>query len=740
MDLRSTIKLLSFLVVLLLLGCQSESKSKFGIDNSEFILQDGFEIELIAAEPLLDSPVAMSFDNQGRIWVVELPGYMRDIDGTDENRPDGKVVLLLDNDGDGIMDDRKVFLDSLIAPRALLNVYNGLMFTESSNLWWVETKGDRPGNKVLVDSMYIMGGNIEHQPNSLTYGMDNWIYSAKCNARYRRIDGEWKKEATSYRGQWGLTQDDAGRLYYNDNSNPLYGDYTFPNQAIAHPYQRARFAVQQQIATDRRVYPYQATAVNRGYQEETLDDENKLVNLTSACSPVIYRGKQFPQEFHGDAFICAPEVNMVKRYTMDYSSARIKAEQAYTNEEFLVSKDETFRPVNLYNGMNGELYILDMRKGVIQHRAYMTSYLRDLIKERKLDEINGKGRIYSVVSSRKSDGPSSMELALIPRLGHPNGRVRSHAQQEIVESGDKSLQPLLEELSLDKDQPKLQIHALWALEGLDLLSADLLASVSQLDNESEVQVQLLRLMKLFPEASNDFLPALDNCRSSDNEHVLLQLCHTIGSFGFQETKDIVSALVAKFEGDSLFNELLISGVYGKEEALSSGKSMLAKQLAVVRENQSTDNNVAPKIRTTMVEDNRTLGFHLYNQYCLSCHGPDGTGLNNLAPPLLNSEYIDDPIEKLVLIALHGFHGPVTVDGKEYEMNTVMPGIGQNPQISDKDIAHLIIFIRNAFSTDWAQIDEELVRDIRERTADRNEMFTAETLEAWITENIPEKIQ
>uniref|UniRef100_UPI00404AA02E DUF7133 domain-containing protein n=1 Tax=Daejeonella sp. TaxID=2805397 RepID=UPI00404AA02E len=115
-------------------------------------LEDGFNIQIVAEEPLLNSPVAMSFDHTGRIWIVEMENYMPDTLGKGEDLPTGKIVILSDKNGDGKMDERKIFLDSLILPRAISLFENGILVAESPNLWFYEIVNDKPVRKVLVDA------------------------------------------------------------------------------------------------------------------------------------------------------------------------------------------------------------------------------------------------------------------------------------------------------------------------------------------------------------------------------------------------------------------------------------------------------------------------------------------------------------------------------------------------------------------------------------------------------------
>lgn len=724
------------LLTFLAFSCQLNQEEKIG--TNEFILQDGFQIDLVAAEPLLDTPVAMTFDEKGRIWVVELPGYMRDIDGTDENRRDGRIVVLEDMDQDGQMDIRRVFLDNLMAPRTLALVYNGLLYTDSTQLWWTPLEGDQPGEKVLVDSLYVVGGNIEHQSNGLLYHLDNWIYSAKSNARYRQVDGQWEREVTKSRGQWGLTNDDAGRLFYNDNSNPLMGDYLPPNQLVSNPYFKPKYSLNQPITRDRRVFPVRATAVNRGYMEGVLDDNQKLRHFTSACGPVIYRGDQFGLSYYGNAFVCGPEANLVKRYAIQEDSGRVVAQPVYENTEFLLSTDETFRPVNLYNGPDGALYVLDMRKGVIQHRAYMTSYLREQILDKGLDSISGIGRIYRVYNAQH-EIPTAPDLSKLGvnewpgLLQHANAYIREKAQQFLVFNNQSALTPEIEQIALDAANPLGQIHALWTLEGLNDLSSNLLLEVANNTDIPEVVNQVLQLSAKFPDQEEMLIPIFEMAITLKQPEVDLQLCHLIGQLKHPNAKKWWLQLAQTYQNDPVFCEALLSGIGGKELKYlpdlprSNAPDTLTSFLNRAVENKKNNRYQGPRFPTQNVQDTRTRGASLYNQFCASCHAVDGTGHESLAPPLVDSEYLTGTSKRLVLLMLHGLQGPVTVNGKRYEMNLVMPGIKNNPALGDAEIKDLLIFIQNSFASTPADVSVEDIRRLREETESREEMYTEEEL-------------
>ena len=252
-------------------GCQEADPDYI----SEFIIHPDFEIECIAAEPLVSVPVEMEMDQDGNMWVVELTGYMRDIDGSEENKPDGKIVMLTDQDGDGVMDTRTVILDSLMAPRALCLINDGLLYNDGELLKWSDKSGDE-STHIVVDSHYVTGSNIEHQPNGLLYHVDNWIYSARSNTRYRFENNEWVTEITHFRGQWGLASDEIGRLIYNDNSNLIRGDVFLPRMLQNNPHLEINYSVGRRLTDINRVNPLQPTSVNRGYQSGVLDEKGAL--------------------------------------------------------------------------------------------------------------------------------------------------------------------------------------------------------------------------------------------------------------------------------------------------------------------------------------------------------------------------------------------------------------------------------------------------------------------------------
>ena len=273
-----------------------------------FKLAPGFRAELVASDPLIGDPVTIHFGPDGRLWVVEMRGYMPNPDGTGEDAPVGNIAVLEDTDGDGRFDKRVVFADKLVMPRAIALVRDGALVAVPPRLLLMrDTNGDGVADtSTEVANDYGPADNPEHSANGLLWAQDNWIYSAKHNVRFRlQPDGKFIREDTIPRGQWGIAQDDAGRLYYNTNSDPLRFD-AIPSAYLARNRNFAGAGTNVQLVpANLRVWPDRVTpGVNRGYQ--ILNAEGKITAMTAASGPAVYRGTLFPADFRGDVFVPEP--------------------------------------------------------------------------------------------------------------------------------------------------------------------------------------------------------------------------------------------------------------------------------------------------------------------------------------------------------------------------------------------------------------------------------------------------
>lgn len=705
--------------IFLFSSCKQEFEEP-EISLEGYQIEAGFNLEVVASEPFLDAPVAMDFDDQGRMWVVQMPGYMENIAGDTEEEPSGSIVILEDRDGDGKVDNSKVFLDNLVLPRAIAHVYGGLLYAEPPNLWFVEIENDQPGKRTLVDSIYATEGNVEHQANGLMMNIDNWIYNSRSHFRYRRINDQWIKEVTSYRGQWGISKDNLGRLYYNDNSTQLAGDFVLPNQHIKNPYWQPKGGIGKILTENQKVYPIQATMVNRGYQPGVLDADSMLVNVTSACGPMIYRGGAFPNTYDQNAFLCVPEVNAVKRNLLHFDGPYTSGEQAEIGKEFLVTTDESFRPVNLFNGPDGAMYIVDLHRGVIQHQAYMTTYLRDKITRRGFDTLLGMGRILKVTHDHAQPKklPVFYEMnadELIRLLEHENGWVRDRAQQQLIQMADDELVSLVNDYINASDHDLGKTHALYVLEGAGALDSDRLAQTVLKSGPQYVVHALKLLMELNNPLTGEKRETLvESLIARKDPNIDLYLI----SFLAQQEQAYNSTLFSLlYDYDTLlYHDGFLSAKYTSDQNINLESvitPLLFERTEESVQNQTQDSKHWIHQRAVLPSDNRTVGLKLFREICTACHGDLGQGTDGLAPPLTNSEYIKGPSRRLAALLLHGMKGPLHVNGQRYEFNAQMPGLLNNPNISDEDLSNLIMYLNNAFGESRWESTGEMMKELRE---------------------------
>jgi putative membrane-bound dehydrogenase-like protein len=746
-----------------------------------FAVEKGFRIELVASEPMIESPVAISFDDQGRLYVCEMRGYMHDLAGSTEKEPTGRVSLLEDTDGDGRMDKATAFLDKVVMPRAVMAVNGGALIAVPPQLLFCkDTNGDGVADvkEVVATDFGTLGGQPEHMANSPVWAMDNSIWCAGYSSRLKLRGGTWMKDVGLGRGQWGLCQDDHGRLYFNYNSDMLRADL-LPTEAFArNPLLRNATSINAKLAADQSLYPAHPTpGVNRGYDAKTLSADGKLQRPTATCGALIYRGDAFPSAYRGNAFVPEPGANLVKRFTMSETDGLVKATNTAKGSEFLTSTDERFRPVNACNGPDGALYLVDMYRGIIQHQSFLTHYLIANIQARKLEQPFNMGRIWRIVPEGSSAKPVKVSKDA-KLLTHANGWVRDTAQRLIVESADASAVPALKEL-LQNESPIAREHALWTLDGLAAITPDLVKTALA-DPSEHVRAASARV------APRDYVFDL-----ASEKHPLV-----LANLAIKTINDAALApLLATHGKNALIREAALTGLRGKEAAFAktlaqtpsdgskavigalaelialAGKAgpiadmldlaanspenrdTILKGLAKTDSKSKTVKLVwleqsppklklpadlekrlvwpgkpgapAPPVIKPLTEAQTALfekGKTIYATLCAACHQPHGLGLDGLAPPLVDSEWVLGKTDVLARIVMHGLAGPVKVSGRTY--NLAMPPL---PQLTDEDIAGVLTYIRREWEHNGSAIETKAVAAIRDQNKGRMMMWTEEEL-------------
>ena len=689
-------------------------------------LPPGYHLQLVASEPVIQEPVAIVWDANGRMYVAEMRSYMQDINGTGERLPICRITRLEDTDGDGKMDKSTIFIDSLVLPRMMLAIGDRLIVNETYtfNLYsYRDTNGDgRADEKTLVyHNDTPDDANLEHQKSGLIWDIDNWIYVTSNPVRYRYNNGRLDVDsmATAPGGQWGLTEDDYGRLYFssaggetpalNFQQNPSYGRLDFENQ------RRGDFD---------EVWPIIATPDVQGGQER-LRPDSSLNHFTASCGQSVFRGDRLPKTMEGDLFICEPVGRLIRRAKVIDSSGETILANAYDKREFLASSDMNFRPVNTATGPDGCLYIVDMYHGIIQESAWTKpdSYINPQIRRKGLDKHINRGRIYRVVHDALTPGPAPRLLdatpaQLVASLSSPNGWWRDNAQQLLIVQNDQAQVPALKKLALGQRSfgEKLKfwnaapgavtrVHALWTLEGLKAIDqATLMAALG--DEDPQVRRAAIRISEPFLHNNDSsILAALQPISKDTSAAVRIQLALSLRFSKDASSRFLLKDLLAANANNPMIVRAATKSLHEGDESVKELRTLTAK----------------------MDEDDQRLvflGASNFGQLCATCHGLDGKGLTSrLAPPLSGNALVRGEKELLIKILLNGLKGPV--DRVKYP--DVMPAQKEH---TDEYIASVLSYIRIALDNHGGHkglIQPEDVKDIRAKSGDRKDPWTLEEL-------------
>ena len=726
----------------------------------KFELEEGFRIEIVASEPMIADPIAMDIDSDGRLWVIDMPSYMPVHDkGTLETAalervPEARVTVLEDTTGDGKMDVQRIFYEGLILPRAIKVLTDGILVAEPPNVLYIrDTNGDGKGDtREVVYNGYgdETEPNIHSFPGGLMWGMDNWLHSSNNNVEsIRQVDGEWKTLPFRRLGQWGMSQDNFGRLYSSNNAKPLQTHLVPYGYSSRHPMFEVTEGKNVSIGGD-TIWPAHYAGVNRGYREGVLREDSTLIRATAASSTVIYRGDQFGEDYVGNAFSPEPGANLIKRYIIDSNPADIDAtaDYAYRGREFLTSTDERFRPVNIYNSPDGSIYVLDMYRGLLEHASHLTDYLRDYVVKRDLHIPAGGqfGRIYRIVRDDRDinyDVPKFSEMKpkeWVSYLRHENGHLRDQAQQVLVQTSPGEVVPMLENLVQDQSvEPYTRLHALWTLEGFE-------KSVYKFDNLIETALQALddqhprvraaavRILEpAMVENNKKLMERLSTLpKNESSEYVQLQLLASLGESRDDSVLELMAEILNNNINNVYFREMALTGVYQREgkfanilrdrhwgEASGEEYDFVLKTL-----DDATLQNIELADISELSEGEKELfeaGKRRYTT-CMACHGSQGEGMDGVGPRLSDSDWVQGNEEALARIVLHGFTGAAAERGEDFA--GVMPG---HAWLSDEDLASVLTYIRQSFGNNASPVDPENIKRIREETKGRSELWTPNEL-------------
>ncbi|GAB3639856.1 DUF7133 domain-containing protein [Spirosoma arcticum] len=651
-----------------------------------FRVPKGYHMELVASDPMIHEPVAIAWDGNARMYVAEMDTYMQDAEATGEHEPVSRVMLLEDTNGDGKMDKSSVFIDKLLLPRMLLCVNHELIVNETHtyDLWsYKDTNGDGVADdkKRIYHVDRKATGNLEHQRSGLDWNVDNWIYVTVDPVRFRYTNGTVIVDSlpSGSNGQWGLTHDNYGRLFFSrgggENAgsgfqiNPKYGALEF-----ADAYDEQTFS------------PVWSIIANPDAQGggKRLRADSTLNHFTAGCGQSIYRGDKLPADLVGDYLICEPVARIVRRADVVNQQGKTQLANVYKEQEFIASSDFHFRPVNTYTGPDGNLYIVDMNRGIIQESQWTPrgSWIRPQIERLGLDKQIQHGRIWRLVQDGVKPGPKPRMLdesaqQLVAYLDHPNGWWRDNAQKQLIVLGDKSVVPTLRQLaageptkSIKKPGALARIHALWTLEGLDAMDQ---ATISRALRDDDAQVRRTAIWLSEPYLKKNeeaMIQQVTQLRNDPSDDVRIQLLESLHYSSADKAKAVIQEFLAQNAAHPVLTAVEASiqkNVDFKTYGRKLGSLAAADRNSVLR------------------------GAEIFKSLCSSCHGTDGKGLaNEVAPPIAGSKHLADN-ELLLKILLQGLSGPI--DGKSYP--TIMPSMADN---NDEWIASVANYVRYEFGT------------------------------------------
>lgn len=654
-----------------------------------FRVPKGYHMELVASDPMIREPVAIAWDGNAKMYVAEMDTYMQDADGSGEHDPISRVMLLEDTNNDGKMDKSSVFIDKLLLPRMILCVDHELLVNETDTYdiySYKDTNGDGVADQ--KKSVYQIGkkspGNLEHQRSGLDWNLDNWIYVTVDPVRFRYTKNGLKADSlpSGSNGQWGLTHDNYGRLFFSRAGgeipasgfqiNPVYGGLEFPDQ-----YSEEFNAV----------WPIMSTPDIQGGLNRLRLTDSTLNHFTASNGQSIFRGDKLPADLVGDYLIGEPVARIIRRAKVINTNGKLRLENAYKQQEFIASTDMNFRPVNTYTGPDGCLYIVDMNRGIIQESQWTPkgSYLRPQIERLGLDKNIQHGRIFRLVHDGMKPGPKPHMLdepsaKLVTYLDHPNGWWRDNAQKQLVVLGDKSVVPALKQIVLGQPgslvkQPSAlgRLHALWTLEGLDAIDKDLVFTAMK-DADPQIRRAAVVISERYIKQDDaDAIASLQALKTDPSYDVRTQLVLSLHA----SKADKANALASEVIEQSTNNEMLVSA----QKSLLKNDAVKTYGLRLGR--------LEPEDRKMVL-----AGANTFKTLCASCHGPDGKGLavggsSMVAPPLFASKRVVGDKDVLIKILLNGLSGPV--DEKTYP--DVMPSMAAN---DDEWIASVLSYIRYEF--------------------------------------------
>jgi putative membrane-bound dehydrogenase-like protein len=552
---------------------------------ASFELEPGYRIELVAAEPLIQAPVAIAFDERGRMYVVESRGYPGPLEGAGPPAAEGVIALLEDTNRDGRFDKRTDFARNLTFPNGIIPWDGGVFVSAAPDLLYLK---DTTGDGVADQTRVVLTGfdaarTAQIRFSHPTLAIDNWIYLtggltggrvtapdhpdrppvtfSNSDARFNPFTRAF--ELTGGQGQYGLTFDDHGRRFICSNRRPVMHVVLEPRYLQRNPHLAFSSTVEDVAAAGAlaAVWPLTADMTTASFIPGLMSTPH-AGTFTAASGVHIHRGDALPAGHRESIFICESAQNLVQRQLRSPTGVTFSSKPARTGRDFLASRDSWFRPVFAANGPDGALYIVDMYRKIIDHPQYVPEQSRALLD---FDAGKERGRIYRIAArdwnadrrpidlQRMSGG----ELAQV--LEHPNAWRRETAQRLLVERRDRSAIAPLRTVAQESQHEAARIHALWTVDGLGGLDpADVAAALE--DRHAAVRENAVRLAETRLRGFPDLLTLLLRLADDPDDRVRLRVALALGETDDARAIDGLASMARRDGAQSWMRAAILSSV------------------------------------------------------------------------------------------------------------------------------------------------------------------------------------
>ena len=560
-------------------GCAHGDGKGESLDPEAFIatagLPDDLRLELAASEPAVVDPVGVTFDADGRMYVVEMGGYPTRPDGSP---PLGRVKRLIDEDLDGYYETWTLFADGLQYPTSVLPWRDGVLVTQPPDILYLRDDDDdgvADTREVLFAGFPV--GNTQHNINGLTWGLDNWVYAANggnhgegypvgapedavsirgTDFRFRPGTGDLE---TSYEttGGHGIAFDAWGRMFGTHNLNHVQ-HMVFPavylerNPLLAVPTTR-------HLISD---HGNSAQLFQLSDAETRVNHPEQSGRFSGGSGIAYYGGGALPAAYDGSLFVNDVVVNVVHQDVLEQNGPSFTATRRAESVELLAGRDNWFRPVTLATGPEGALYVVDMHRAVIEHPEWIPDAVEATVDIRAGDD---KGRIYRIVPRdglpMVRPGLATADLpALVAGLAHPNRWWRDTAQRILVERADPAIVPLANQLLRTGGIARGRLHALWTLRGLSALGVDeILTALS--DPEPGVRENALVLAEDHLQESETLRQAVMTMADDPHARVRMRVALALGGLDAPEARAGLQAVLVRDAGHRWTRYAALAGVH-----------------------------------------------------------------------------------------------------------------------------------------------------------------------------------